>query len=181
MSQAQTNLKSNDAHWRRGVYLGLGANMNNPLAQITQALTLLASNTQVHICRRSSIYISAPWGITEQNDFLNTVVEVSTTLDASQLLELCLSIEQRLGRNRQTDRWGPRLIDIDLLLDGDLRINTPSCQIPHPWMHERAFVLVPLCEIDDQAHIPQHGSARFCLNQIPTEQVSSVQKLRLES
>ncbi len=108
----------------------------------------------------SGLYRTPPWGDTDQDDFLNAVARVETALDAEPLLTALLDIERRLGRRRDRERrWGPRPIDLDLLLFGESTVSAPDLDVPHPRLHERAFVLVPLLELDPGAVVPGRGPA----------------------
>lgn len=127
-------------------YLGLGGNLGEPAAAMAAALRALDAHEAVSVAAVSSLYRTPPWGVTDQPDFLNAVAAVDTGLTARQLLELCLEVERGLKRIR-AERWGPRAIDIDILLFGDRRLEEAGLQVPHPRMGERAFVLVPLAEI----------------------------------
>jgi 2-amino-4-hydroxy-6-hydroxymethyldihydropteridine diphosphokinase len=129
-------------------YLGLGANVGDRLANLEWALELLNATGGITVVKCSSIYETEPWGVKEQPRFLNAVVEVQTTLEPGALLSAGKEIEGRVGRVA-TVRYGPRTIDVDILLYGCLVVDwqTPDLQIPHPRMAERAFVLVPLAEI----------------------------------
>lgn len=127
-------------------YLGLGGNLGEPAAAMAAALRALDAHAAVSAACVSSLYRTPPWGVTDQPDFLNAVAAVDTRLSARQLLELCLEVERGLKRIR-AERWGPRAIDIDILLFGDRCIEEAGLQVPHPRMGERAFVLVPLAEI----------------------------------
>lgn len=127
-------------------YLGLGGNLGDPAANMAQALRLLDSRDDTTVERVSSLYRTKPWGKLDQPDFLNAVVCVTTALPARELLGVCLDIERALKRERR-ERWGPRLIDIDVLLYGEDTIRERDLEIPHPRMTDRAFVLVPLLEI----------------------------------
>lgn len=127
------------------VYLSLGSNLGNSLEYLLQALIALAGKG-LGLDKVSSIYRTAAVGYTEQADFLNMVVAGETTLSAEEMLEVCLEIENELGRVR-TKRWGSRTIDLDLLFWGEQKIDTERLQIPHPRLRERAFVLIPLREI----------------------------------
>lgn len=139
------------------VWLGLGSNRQNPAAKLSEALDRLDSVDGVRLTRTSSFYQTPPWGDEEQDDFINAVASVETSLDPLALLAETQAIETRMGRERNTRRWGPRIIDIDLLLYGDEIHSTDGLEIPHPRMHERAFVLVPLAELDASQEIPGHG------------------------
>ena len=127
------------------VLLGLGGNLGDPVATMEAALRRLETEG-VCITRRSRWYRTAPWGMTDQPSFVNLCVAAETDLPARALLNVVQGTETALGRERNT-RWGPRTIDIDILAYGDLMIDEPDLQIPHPRMTERAFVLVPLLDI----------------------------------
>jgi 2-amino-4-hydroxy-6-hydroxymethyldihydropteridine diphosphokinase len=128
-------------------YIGLGSNLGEREAQIRLALDDLARLPGSRLVRASSLYDSEPVGDVEQPKFLNAVAELETELTARQLLWNLLLIERRLGRTR-TRRWGPRTIDLDLLLYGQVVVDEPDLQIPHPELTRRSFVLVPLVELD---------------------------------
>lgn len=134
-------------------FLSLGTNMGDRLANLQEALRLLRSHDAVTVAKLSSIYETEPVGYTEQPAFLNMAVQVSTSLSAQELLDLCLSIEQEIGRVREF-RWGPRIIDLDILLYNQENIVSEKLIIPHPRIEERAFVLVPLIEIAPDIKLP---------------------------
>ena len=150
-------------------FIALGSNLGEREAMIRLALDDLARLPATTLVRASSLYDTEAVGETDQPNFLNAVVELDTELSARQLLWNLLLIEKRLGRVR-TQRWGPRTIDLDLLLYGRQQMDTPALTLPHPRMHERAFVLVPLLELDSAAHIPGRGRAvellRACASQV---------------
>jgi 2-amino-4-hydroxy-6-hydroxymethyldihydropteridine diphosphokinase len=127
------------------VLLGLGGNLGDPVGAIEEALTRL-EHGGVRILRRSSFYRTAPWGVTEQPDFVNLCAAAETTLPPRALLALIHRIEKDLGRERR-ERWGPRTIDVDILAYGDETLDEADLTIPHPHLTDRAFVLVPLVEI----------------------------------
>jgi 2-amino-4-hydroxy-6-hydroxymethyldihydropteridine diphosphokinase len=127
-------------------YLGLGSNIGDRLANLTKAVELLKARTGLRISRISNIYETAPVGLLDQPWFLNAVVECYTSLTARELLETCLDVERRMGRVRRI-KWGPRIIDIDLLLYGDENFSEEGLEVPHPRMIERLFVLIPLEEL----------------------------------
>lgn len=143
-------------------FLGLGGNLGDPAAAMAAALQALDATDRVKVAAVSSLYRTPPWGVLDQPDFLNAVAAVDTTLGAGALLQLCLGIERALKRVR-AERWGPRLIDIDVLLYGSERIDEAGLHVPHPRMHERAFVLMPLSEIAPDIEIAGQ-SAREWLN-----------------
>ncbi len=128
------------------VFLSLGSNIGNRLENIKEAITLLVSHPEINLIKESSIYETEPFGYTEQSDFLNMVINISTGLTPLQLLEYIQDIEGRLGRTREI-HWGPRTIDIDILLIDDKIIKNKKLQVPHPYITKRLFVLVPLIEI----------------------------------
>ncbi len=126
--------------------LGLGGNVGDVASAFVEALARLGSPPGVSLTARSSVYRTPPWGKLDQPDFLNMAALVETTLPARALLALCLEVERGLGRER-SERWGPRLIDIDVLTYGEATIDEQDLKVPHPRLAERAFVLVPLAEI----------------------------------
>jgi 2-amino-4-hydroxy-6-hydroxymethyldihydropteridine diphosphokinase len=128
------------------VYLSLGGNLGDPAASMGAALRMLDADATTEVVAVSSLYRTPPWGKTDQPDFLNVAARLSTGRDPRGLLDLCLEAERRLKRVR-AERWGPRLIDIDILMFGDREIHESGLEIPHPRMTERAFVLAPLAEI----------------------------------
>ncbi len=132
-------------------YIGLGSNVGDSRTHIRQALTMLAERARV--VKVSALYQTEPVGFREQEDFINAVAEIETDRSPFDLLALCRSVEERLGRKRIV-RWGPRIIDLDILLYGDTVVNTAELVIPHPRMADRRFVLSPLAEIAPDAIHP---------------------------
>ncbi len=126
-------------------YLLLGSNEGDRREWLKKAIAGIEAACG-HIVNTSSVYETAAWGITDQADFLNMVVSITTTLTPQALLRSVLSIEQSLGRSRQV-KWGPRIIDIDILFYDNMVMNTSGLIIPHPYLHERRFTLMPLAEI----------------------------------
>jgi 2-amino-4-hydroxy-6-hydroxymethyldihydropteridine diphosphokinase len=127
-------------------YLGLGSNLGDREENIRRACQELGAHPKISVERLSSLYETAPVGVTDQPDFLNAAVAVRTSLPPEELLAVLLATEAGLGRTRNA-RWGPRVIDIDLLVYGDETIDRPNLTVPHPRLHERAFALIPLAEI----------------------------------
>ena len=127
-------------------YLGLGGNLGDPAVSMATALRILDEHPKVRVAAVSSVYKTPPWGKTDQPDFLNAVAEVETGLSAHALLDQCLEAERRLKRERK-ERWGPRIVDLDILWFAGRQIHEAGLEIPHPRMLDRAFVLVPLAEI----------------------------------
>ena len=139
-------------------FVGLGANLAAPRAQVLAAMDELDRLPQTRVTGRSSLYRSAPTGYAAQPDFVNAVARIETGMPAEQLLAELQAIERRHGRERSFPN-APRTLDLDLLLYGETRIESPALSVPHPRMHNRAFVLVPLLELAPQALIPGHGPA----------------------
>ncbi len=154
-------------------YIGLGANLDDPRRHLEQALVELDKLPHTRVRARSSVYRSAPVGYAHQPDFLNAVAQVETGLRPEPLLAELLAIEARHGRSRSFAN-APRTLDLDLLLFGDERIATPGLTVPHPRMHERAFVLVPLAEIAPQAAIPGRGKAAELLQRCGSQAVRKI-------
>jgi 2-amino-4-hydroxy-6-hydroxymethyldihydropteridine diphosphokinase len=139
-------------------YVGLGSNIGEPRRQLQDALRELGALPQTRITATSGFYRSAPVGHLDQPEFLNAIAELDTGLAPGPLLDSLQEIEKRHGRERSFAN-GPRTLDLDLLLYGDRTMDTPRLTLPHPRMHERAFVLKPLAEIAPKAIIPGRGKA----------------------
>jgi 2-amino-4-hydroxy-6-hydroxymethyldihydropteridine diphosphokinase len=137
-------------------FLALGSNLGGRLENLRRAVELLDATPGIRVERTSSVYETDPVG-PPQPDYLNAVAEVHTTLTARALLEACLGVEHALGRVRG-ERWGPRTLDVDLLTYGEERIDEPGLTVPHPRMHERAFVLIPLRELEPDPPLPDGRS-----------------------
>jgi 2-amino-4-hydroxy-6-hydroxymethyldihydropteridine diphosphokinase len=147
-------------------WLGLGSNQQQPVMQLQHALRRLTEAEGITLLRTSSFYSTPPWGDEQQDHFVNAVAQLETRLASHQLLHVLQSIEDAMGRQRSDRRWGPRVIDIDLLLFGEQELSTADLVLPHPRMHERAFVLMPLAELDSTLEIPGHGSVSVLLSQL---------------
>ena len=139
-------------------YVALGSNLKQPEVQIRNALEALAMMPDTRLARASSFYRSAPVGYRDQPDFVNAVAQIETALPPRKLLDELLAIERRFGRVRDFPN-APRTLDLDIVLYGDRKIEETGLTIPHPRMHERAFVLVPLAEIAPDAAVPGRGRA----------------------
>lgn len=142
-------------------YIGLGANLGDPPAQIRAALARIALLAGTRLTLESSLYRSDPIGspgVRDQPHYCNAVCEVETTLLPERLLEQLHAIESALGRARPPERWAPRLIDLDLLLYEQLCLDSGPLKLPHPEMHRRNFVLVPLAQVAPELEIPGKGS-----------------------
>lgn len=154
-------------------YLGLGSNQGDRVALLKAALERLEASGHVRVIKRSSLYETAPVGMTEQPRFVNLVAEVETNLDPQELLELALAAERSLGRVR-AERWGPRTADVDILLYDDVRVETPTLTIPHPEMTRRRFVLEPLLEIAPDAMLPDGRRLAAFLPEVRSQDVRKV-------
>ena len=143
-------------------YVGLGANIGQPRRQLQSALEQLNRLPETRLTATSAIYRSAPLGHLDQPEFLNAVVELETALSPEALLDHLQEVERAHGRERPF-AGAPRTLDLDLLLYGNAVLATPRITVPHPRMHERAFVLRPLAQIAPQAAIPGRGTARELL------------------
>ena len=151
-------------------YLSIGSNIGNRLEIFQKALQLLDENNEISVEELSSIYETDPVGYTNQACFLNAVLKISTSLQPEELLQICLFIESQLGRKREI-RWGPRTLDLDILLYNQENIETESLIVPHPRMQERAFVIIPLMELDPDIKLPNVNAALDdILNQIPDKE-----------
>jgi 2-amino-4-hydroxy-6-hydroxymethyldihydropteridine diphosphokinase len=144
------------AHWFPA-YIGLGSNLNKPVQQIEDALGLLGEIPETRLVLVSSLYRTAPFGGVEQPDFVNAVAAVLTRLTPRDLLVQLQQLENRQGRERGATRWGPRVLDLDLLVYSSQVITEPELSVPHPGIGERNFVLLPLEEIAPDLGIPGLG------------------------
>ena len=141
-------------------YLGLGANLDDPVQQVQRACEELGSIPSTRVLARSPLYKSAPLGPPDQPDYINAVAVLETSLDPLALLAALRAIEQHHGRRRDGTHWGPRTLDLDILLYGDLQQHTPELTLPHPGLHERGFVLYPLFDVAPELQIPGRGGVR---------------------
>jgi 2-amino-4-hydroxy-6-hydroxymethyldihydropteridine diphosphokinase len=144
-------------------YVALGSNLDDPRAQVGRAFDALAALPGTRLVLRSSLYSSRPLGPVEQPDFVNAVAGLLTALEPGPLLAALKDLEARLGRARPVVRWGPRRIDLDLLVHGTARSATGELTLPHPGIAERAFVLAPLAEIAPDLDVPGLGRVRALL------------------
>lgn len=151
------------------VYIGLGSNTGDRLDCLRAGVSSLASAEDVVVVAKSGVYESEPVGVTDQPDFLNAVIAVETTLDPYELLSLLHRIEIENGRQRIT-RWGPRTLDLDILIFGDLEQDDPKLLLPHPGLKERRFVLEPLIEADPDVRLPEGIRVRTLLDELGDSQ-----------
>lgn len=140
--------------------IGLGGNIGDPPRTMARALRMLDKHAEVTVRTVSPLYRTSPWGNTDQEWFHNACALVQTRLDPHEMLEVCLDVEERLDRVRTT-RWGPRTIDLDVLLHGDFSSACANLTVPHPRMTERAFVMVPLADIAPKAVINLQSVAEW--------------------
>ncbi|HXG76790.1 MAG TPA: 2-amino-4-hydroxy-6-hydroxymethyldihydropteridine diphosphokinase [Gaiellaceae bacterium] len=147
-------------------YVGLGANLGAREETIARALELLAATPGVQVAAVSSLRETDPVGPLAQPDFLNGAALLETSLSPRELLDALLEIERRLGRVRDGTRWGPRTIDLDLLLYGEQVVEEPGLRVPHPRLHERRFALEPLAELDPALRIPGRGRVADALAEL---------------
>jgi len=147
------------------VYIGMGSNLEDPVAQVLDAVEELEMIPDSILVSRSSLYRGKPMGPADQPDYVNAVVAMDTLLSAMDFLQALVKIEELQGRERDGEKWGPRIIDLDLLMYGKQKINTPELTVPHPGMHERDFVIVPLSEIAGNIKVPGQGLLTTLINQ----------------
>ena len=153
-------------------WLGLGSNLQQPVTQLQDALSRLNEVDGIGVLESSSFYRTPPWGDTLQSDFVNAVARIKTSLEPLPLLHELQKIEKKMGRKPARRRWGPRLIDIDLLLFGGLLMHSPELELPHPRMHQRAFVLLPISELDAKLEIPGCGVVGSLLQELDCTGIS---------
>lgn len=158
-------------------YLSLGSNMGNRQDYLQRAVEAIKKLTDTEVEAVSSYYETAAWGLTDQADFLNLAIALETQLSVESLLSACQAIEKDLDRVRH-EHWGPRTVDIDILLYGQETWGTEHLKVPHPFMNQRAFVLVPLLEIAGDLVEPQTGQAyEKYLSQLDTSDVRKLEQL----
>ncbi|MGB4304512.1 MAG: 2-amino-4-hydroxy-6-hydroxymethyldihydropteridine diphosphokinase [Syntrophomonadaceae bacterium] len=138
-------------------YIALGSNLGRKRDNIARAIQLIAALPGVKSNKSSSLYETEPWGKTDQEKFLNQVIAVETSLKPAELLRELQNIEIKMGRQRK-EKWGPRIIDLDILLYGNEVMDDPHLTIPHPHLRQRLFVLVPLAEIGADLQFPEDGA-----------------------
>jgi 2-amino-4-hydroxy-6-hydroxymethyldihydropteridine diphosphokinase len=138
-------------------YVGLGANLGPKEVTLLRAVDLLGAEPEIEVLALSQLRETEPVGPIDQPAFLNGAVSVETTLEPRELLDVLLRIERELGRVRDGERWGPRTIDLDLLVHGKSVVDEPGLRVPHPRLHERRFALEPLADLDPGLEIPGRG------------------------
>ena len=155
-------------------YIGLGSNMNSPVKQIKSAITSIEEIISTKIIGMSSLYKSKPVGPQNQDDYINAVIKIETKLVPYQLLECLHDIEEKHGRIRK-EHWGPRILDLDILIFGNKVMVDEKLTIPHPEIENRSFVLAPLIEIDPDCIIPKKGLASDLLATIGKDNIVQIQ------
>ena len=170
---------SSAAQYFHPAYIGIGSNLDSPESQVRSAVDELGSLPDTIVTGASSLYQSAPFGPVEQGDFVNAVVALLTRLSAHELLSQLQVIENNHSRNRDVERWGPRTLDLDLLVFSEQRINDDVLTVPHPGISERNFVLLPLCELAPHLIVPGLGSVEMlaagaCTSGGRIEKISSI-------
>ena len=150
-------------------YVGLGSNLGDRSATLARAVALLGERPGIDIVAISSFRETDPVGYLDQPRFLNAAVAVETSLQPESLLFVLLDVERELGRTREGPRYGPRTVDLDLLLVEGVTVDEPGLTVPHPRLHERVFALAPLAEIDPSIVVPGHGSVRQLLELLELE------------
>ncbi len=153
----------------RPAYVALGSNLDDPQRQVAAAFKALSVIAGARLVSRSGSWRSAPMGPQDQPAFVNAVAGLITTLAPRELLAALQSIERQMGRKEPAARWGPRVIDLDLLLVADHLCDEPGLQLPHPGLHQRNFVLYPLAEIAADLWVPGHGRVQALKQQVPGE------------
>lgn len=157
-------------------FVGLGGNLGEVAATLRAATDTLARLPATRLLRASGLYRTPAWGREQQPDFINGVVALETGLDPRELLDALLRIEREFGRERDDGlRWGPRTLDLDLLLHGDAVVEQAGLRLPHPHLHERAFALVPLLEVAPDILIPGQGLARDALSRLDMSAIEALE------
>lgn len=147
-------------------YVGLGANLGDREGTLRRAVELLDEVAGIEVVASSELRETEPVGVVDQPAFLNGAVAVETSLSARELLDSLLRVELLLGRARDGERWGPRTVDLDLLVYGDEVVDEPGLHVPHPRLHERRFALEPLAELDPALVVPGHGAVSALLTRL---------------
>jgi 2-amino-4-hydroxy-6-hydroxymethyldihydropteridine diphosphokinase len=155
-------------------YIGVGSNLDDPQSQVLRGIDALAALPGVKLIARSKLYRTAPLGPQDQPHYVNAAVGVLTQVDASALLAQLKALERQLGRSRPVVRWGPRVIDFDLLAFGSTRIDSEDLKVPHPGVSERGFVLKPLLDVAPDLSIPGCGSVRSLASKVAMQDIEAL-------
>ena len=155
-------------------YIGIGSNLEDPVAQVKDAIEELGMLPDTILAGRSSLYTNKPMGPQDQPDYINAVVGLDTLLSVDELFAQLMRIEELAGRVRDGKRWGPRILDLDLLLYGKKKVDKAGLKVPHPGLHERDFVIIPLAEVAGNLNIPGHGLLSTLINQVENHSLKKV-------
>lgn len=170
-----------ETSYNEPAFVALGSNLDEPVKQVEKGLVHLDAAADLRVVACSGLYASDPMGPENQPAYINAVCEIATTLSPLQLLETLLAIESDRGRKRDTGRWGPRVLDLDLLLFGQRILRTPRLTVPHPGMLERSFVLLPLLEIAPGCIVPGKGAASLYRESVIDNDIKRIGDLSLVS
>lgn len=157
-------------------YVGLGSNLDDPVRRVEGALADLGRLPDTRLHAASRLYRTVPWGMTDQPDFVNAAARLETLLPAHALLDELQALERAAGRQRGARRWGPRVLDLDILLFGGTECRDARLTLPHPRLHARAFVLAPLLELEPSLEIPGHGPAAHLLEGLDESGVEALER-----
>lgn len=159
-------------------YLGLGTNMGDKQAYLKEACKIISDNPNINIVKISKVYKTKAWGYTNQDDFLNICIEVDTNLSPEELLEVCHEVENKLNRVRVI-RWGPRTIDVDILFFNNIISTDENLILPHPRIKERAFVLIPLMDLNKELSI-DNKTISYYLSNLEKEELKQVEEVDIK-
>ena len=171
--------ESADVSLEPRIFVALGSNLGQSDLQLEQALQQILQQPKLTLLACSSLYASSPMGPSDQPDFVNAVCELQTPLPPENLLDLLQGIENSCGRQRNGERWGPRTLDLDILLYAQQQIQSPRLTVPHPGILERSFVLLPLLEIAPMICVPGHGAACHYLSSIEMYGIRRLREIKL--
>jgi len=155
------------------IFIALGSNLKNPIKQINNGILSIGKINGIKILKKSNLYETAPVGFLDQPKFVNAVIKISSNLKAHELLDKLLIIENIAGRVRDKKN-GPRTLDLDILLFNDFILTEQNLTIPHPRMHERLFVLMPLKDIDENIVIPKYGAIKDIIKKLPPADINRI-------
>jgi len=155
------------------IFIALGSNLKNPIKQINNGILSIGKINGIKILKKSNLYETAPVGFLDQPKFVNAVIKISSNLKAHELLDKLLIIENIAGRVRDKKN-GPRTLDLDILLFNDFILTEKNLTIPHPRMHERLFVLMPLKDIDENIVIPKYGAIKDIIKKLPPADINRI-------
>jgi 2-amino-4-hydroxy-6-hydroxymethyldihydropteridine diphosphokinase len=165
---------------KKAVYIGLGSNLGHKVKNLQKAVDEIEAVNGINIKKLSSLYSSKAWGNTEQADFVNQIIKIETEIPPMELLGILQDIEIKMGRQRK-EKWGPRVIDLDIVLYGNEILDSLELKIPHPYIRERLFVLVPLQEINPEFIFPDDGAKikEVLVRVLAQNKANQIQKMHL--